>query len=370
METYEQRHAETSVLKLGLEAMALILEPQYNAGVSEHVVDTGIANFILRIMGLYRSDHFVQLRGCIVQFSVASHYTTPRLHLILDQTLVMLVDAILAFPDDMELHFNALHALHTLLERLCEVKGRENSWQAVMGRNNGVKALTRCLELCLKDNLYQPTRAHTSISKDDANGDKTERICTFSGCALSVIWPHSVYFAYTLLAYTICANPENQSRCTKEGTIEAITGLLSVHNYDERLLCAGCTALCASSEQHALNTALVAEKGGMKYIARASKLSSLEGPDRDMNMHLLETFKQSGNWSVISAVVNAQVREAQKMEEACMACGKTRAQQGMKPLLMCSACTIQPKYCSMECQKACWHAHKAGCKANRKASSK
>jgi hypothetical protein len=369
METYEQRYAETSVLKVALDTIAQTLDIQYNTAMPEHVVDTGIANFILRIMGMYKSDHFVQLRGCIVQYSVAFHYTTSSLHLIFDQTLVVLVDAILAFPDDLELHFNALNALFMLLERVCEVETLGSSWQALMGRNHGIEALTRCLELCLKDNMYQPTHAHTSISKGDAKDDVTQRTCTFTGFPLSDLWPHSVYLTYILLAYTICANPENQSRCTNEGTIEAVIGLLSLHRYDAKLLDAGCNALCASSEHHALNTALVAEKGGMKYIARASKLSSLEGPKRDMLMHLLENFKRGGNRSVISAVKTAQMREAQKMEEACTACGKTRAQQGMKPLLMCSACTIQPKYCSMECQKACWAAHKADCKAHRKASS-
>jgi hypothetical protein len=56
--------------------------------------------------------------------------------------------------------------------------------------------------------------------------------------------------------------------------------------------------------------------------------------------------------------------------DVCVACGKTAAdvECGAGKLLRCSACTIAPKYCSVACQRACWKAHKAECKANRKAS--
>ena len=52
--------------------------------------------------------------------------------------------------------------------------------------------------------------------------------------------------------------------------------------------------------------------------------------------------------------------------QVCVACGKSAVDVRVKKLLKCSACTIEPKYCSVECQHACWPAHKAECKANRK----
>jgi hypothetical protein len=52
--------------------------------------------------------------------------------------------------------------------------------------------------------------------------------------------------------------------------------------------------------------------------------------------------------------------------EACVMCGKTREQTGLKQLLKCSGCTIAPRYCGAECQKGHWKAHKAECKANKK----
>ncbi len=59
------------------------------------------------------------------------------------------------------------------------------------------------------------------------------------------------------------------------------------------------------------------------------------------------------------------VRAQEKQAEACTACGKTAGELGLERLLRCGACTLRPWYCSAECQRACWGAHKAECKANR-----
>jgi hypothetical protein len=58
-------------------------------------------------------------------------------------------------------------------------------------------------------------------------------------------------------------------------------------------------------------------------------------------------------------------RDGEKMAETCSACGKTAQDMGLKALLRCSACTIAPVYCCVECQRICWREHKAECKANR-----
>ncbi len=57
-----------------------------------------------------------------------------------------------------------------------------------------------------------------------------------------------------------------------------------------------------------------------------------------------------------------------KAGRQCVACGSTAADAGLAKLLKCSVCTMALAYCSAACQLACWPAHKAECKANRKAS--
>ncbi len=49
----------------------------------------------------------------------------------------------------------------------------------------------------------------------------------------------------------------------------------------------------------------------------------------------------------------------------CTGCGKTAAEAGLKRLLACSACTIAPEYCGLECQLACWGTHRAECRENK-----
>ena len=58
-------------------------------------------------------------------------------------------------------------------------------------------------------------------------------------------------------------------------------------------------------------------------------------------------------------------REKRRQTEKCVACGKTALDVQRSRLFKCSVCTIAPKYCSAECQAACWPSHKAECKANR-----
>jgi hypothetical protein len=79
-----------------------------------------------------------------------------------------------------------------------------------------------------------------------------------------------------------------------------------------------------------------------------------------------ETLK-SGEVKPCDDLASMKQQDLWMSNGACQACGKTSEDVGMKQLLKCSACTLATRYCSAACQKACWGAHKAECKANRKA---
>ncbi len=113
--------------------------------------------------------------------------------------------------------------------------------------------------------------------------------------------------------------------------------------------------------------------GALKHIWRAAQRAAQRATDSDSTRFvLLQTclaeYKLSSE--ATEAMVQAvEEQERMKMAEMCMVCGKTRAELGMQALLKCSACSIEPKYCSAECQKVAWPSHKAGCKANRRSGN-
>ncbi len=72
----------------------------------------------------------------------------------------------------------------------------------------------------------------------------------------------------------------------------------------------------------------------------------------------------SGDVVVVDESEKEQARE-KRNNVSCVACGKHAHEVGTKKLLKCDACTIAPRYCSIECQKAMWPTHKADCKAHR-----
>ena len=109
-----------------------------------------------------------------------------------------------------------------------------------------------------------------------------------------------------------------------------------------------------------------------KYLNGAAEIGI--SPDTlDINIHAQEPeqrLKEILECDHKNDVVARWVaeREEQKLGETCEACGKSARDLGKKVMLKCSACTLAPLYCGSECQKAAWPAHKAACKANRKAS--
>jgi hypothetical protein len=76
-------------------------------------------------------------------------------------------------------------------------------------------------------------------------------------------------------------------------------------------------------------------------------------------IHIIHTHMQAEQ-------AHSKQLDKSKVRDVCVRCSKTAADEGLRKLLKCSACTIAPLYCSTACQKACWKEHKAECKANRK----
>jgi hypothetical protein len=139
---------------------------------------------------------------------------------------------------------------------------------------------------------------------------------------------------------------------------------------------AACSAISHAAYQHAKNQAMFGKKGANSVLLRVFKvyggsehvlctarkaLEQLAAPVQRACMPRDSETEQCGNDCV-------HLDGGEKELFACIACGKTAAMMGGKKLLHCSACTLAPCYCSVECQRACWKEHKAECNANKKQS--
>jgi hypothetical protein len=61
----------------------------------------------------------------------------------------------------------------------------------------------------------------------------------------------------------------------------------------------------------------------------------------------------AGNGEAPQEAVICHTSSSSRVTDSCAACGKTAAEVGIKKLLKCSACMIEPLYCSGECQRVC-----------------
>ena len=118
----------------------------------------------------------------------------------------------------------------------------------------------------------------------------------------------------------------------------------------------GCDALYHLAKKHERNTDIVTAAGGSAFIERAIQLNATG----DLHDPFADSRDGTDHHKEVQVGTSAEGK-------ACVACGKTCADLGGgKKLVKCSACTIEPYYCSVECQKLCWYAHKTECKENKK----
>jgi hypothetical protein len=198
---------------------------------------------------------------------------------------------------------------------------------------------------------------------------------------------------------------ENQQHCG-EAIISSVLRVMSKSLQDDRVQEAGSHALYAICRGQSANMDTLKSLGGHAHILRAEQepyrcgitddeLAILRkkfpgvGMSQEMirpgdveqiyqDMTCLHVTKKDDKTmrgalaahkkkrSTQKHIKSSPLKVEKKPIDACVVCGKTAGSPGVKKLLKCSACTIEPLYCSAECQKASWGAHKAECKSNRK----
>ncbi len=164
------------------------------------------------------------------------------------------------------------------------------------------------------------------------------------------------------IVYAVLWHKENQDKFGAE-TIRLLMRLLEAYASNPETQREIHNALDALIKGNPANMAVFKMHGGLEVVLTDLGKSQFDS-DEDLEKLRLQMHKLICKEHEESTVRGA--REQQQQQLACTACGKTTAMLGEKKLLICSACTLAPSYCSVECQRACWKEHKAECKANKK----
>jgi hypothetical protein len=264
-----------------------------------------------------------------------------------------LVGAILN-TDDHAVHSGAAMGLKLIASP--DYKGPDRAEHTEhFGRCRGLEALVKCLNSCIKNCSSSANRGR--VMHDDVYVCMyvCMYVCTCVCVVLEESWCGFAAGVYQCISWMTSSSNRNKAPCADLGVIDVILRLIHRHKSDEVLYIQACGALVSITNAHMKTIALLAQKGGIKYIWRASLLPLANDPTlgEPIFTMYLESFKLCG--PVTEAMVDAVERaEVRKMDEMCVVCDKLRAELGLVGLLRCSACTVEPKYCIVECQKAHW----------------
>jgi hypothetical protein len=163
--------------------------------------------------------------------------------------------------------------------------------------------------------------------------------------------------------------------CRDAGAMEALLAMVDKVKEDPLIVCSARQALGSMTDGHAENSA---------YLNKimSNKQAKILQHSQSAHPALLANSQSYPQYFTASEIEQVELRlqtlteedtaaqkifhrEKEKKAESCNACGKTAGDLGLARMLRCSACTLRPCYCSAECQRACWGAHKQECKANR-----
>jgi hypothetical protein len=186
------------------------------------------------------------------------------------------------------------------------------------------------------------------------------------GQELRVLNREEFVFAYVQGLSVACQNcKQNKDLSLKEGAAAALCQVIAKFKEDAYVHRTALLTLHGMAEGHEGIAALLTRKSLIRHAFHASQRETdVQCVKQGLNNMLEQMSMQTPEGQEM--VKNLEERHKQKMNETCSVCAKTAREVGRERLLLCSGCTVKPLYCSAECQKTGWKAHKAECKANKK----
>jgi hypothetical protein len=370
----------------------------------------------------YQSSQDLLCCSCDVLHSLCMHARSEadyEVKIVQDEAPEAILNVLEAHHDRADM----MHALVCCLDIISEmfgILGKEEETETVLQWKRGATRQILACMACHKDNLLlqkiscSALRSHQAFFQEVF--DQADGVRIVVGTMNSHPGDLEVQScALRLLSVCTSTRPSLQDQCFEHGAIDAAVRAIKVFKDDKNFVQWADSCILHMTHKHEANTSHAIKtvpKSHAKQVTDARTEEMINMMERIRNTdevaaHTASLSEESraevkAFWSSISHGVVRDLgqedvfvrmvteREKRIAEEVCAGCGRTAreaevaaageaglkpageaglkpaGEAGLKRLSRCSACTVAPCYCSSECQRACWPAHKAECKANRK----
>jgi hypothetical protein len=396
------KDADTShVQSTGSRALAAMCDVNLSYESYTSFVKAGAADVLFYAMDNCKGQDSTVMHGCIALKNILGQHS-DNLAEAGRKALAVMIRATLMCPEDLKVQNAAAVVMCDIMQYALSSRDLA-AYQNDFVTHAGIKAVNKCLDVYI-------TGTHSST---------VGPILHMTG-----MWVSHARMWITTVAIAVEKHAKNQSLFIKGGVSTRIIKLLckpQSHDMHELVLdgCRALTALMGRDESH---MGMLVKQGAVPIFARGVRVESDPGRRavlqrfidacapgyNDSEAHLWSGQRprdddgsqrsnvQAGGagarekknndacvdkFSIDDASSGASGGQISsggsissggkkdRVNEACSNCGKTCVDLGIERLLKCSGCTIAPVYCSVVCQQACWKAHKADCKANKKKSA-
>jgi hypothetical protein len=253
------------------------------------------------------------------------------------------------------LKFAGLGVLHTIIQIACNMP-HFRKYQDELGQCRGVKALAIChraQEMEFPNNIPPPSEGVTNTRQLPL--EETMWITTVASASM----------CFRMIAQ---AHRENQDRCAQEGVVNHALQLMREYHHDQGR-CQGiskesCELLRVLSAGHKRNARAIIAHPALDEVLQILQNNSVKRDLTELVEDLMSRYPgQPENDADSTDDVSSRPAKA---VEVCAVCGKSAKDISKGEMLQCGACTVKPRYCRKECQRADWPSHRSVCRANKK----
>jgi hypothetical protein len=374
-------HVVDAEVQVSAAAVIMIMmnaaEQEHTEGFSRH----GGIRVVVKAMRAFHSDRLMQYYGCAVfkAFIMSSERTQVQLA---RRNVLVVEGALDAILDAMQIHqvdspFGLMTECMGFIGSI--LHGESSGKDVKIRRAKAINMILKIMLLNMGDEALQAcaNKNLCGFAHGIFFADLMHKADGISTLVMSMNkHPRNAgiqYDACFLLHISTIDHVPNQDRCAQTGAMDTVLRAVDMlKNSDEFLHCAR-HAVLTITYNHVANTDYALRVITPNQAKRMTNLAVQQAYGK--RFAPTDEAKRRSRCAAKSVVrhdkddVFARIvmrREENASMETCVCCGKTAVMVGLKRLERCSACTIAPTYCGVECQRACWRAHKDACKANRK----